>query len=152
MNKIDNLMQLFDNVLGFREGTDSHDKAVSTFRSALVAALKPGEPVARFNWNSGGFEWLTKYDFEKHNMHPLYLAPPAQTPTVKEYLKVQPDTHCWDEDEQQDVWSYSKPMVEQMLAERDAVLRLALEAFDAVAGKGKLCDAAIAAIKRVLNG
>jgi hypothetical protein len=38
-----------------------------------------------------------------------------------------------------------------MIRERDAVLRQALEAFDAVAGKGKLCDAAIAAIKGVLN-
>ena len=41
-----------------------------------------------------------------------------------------PDTHCFDEDTQQDVWSYSRELVEQMLAERDAVLRQALSALE----------------------
>ena len=30
-----------------------------------------------------------------------------------------PDTHCFDDDTQQDVWSYSKELVEQMLAQAD---------------------------------
>jgi hypothetical protein len=33
------------------------------------------EPVARFNWNEAKFEWLTEYNYEKHHMKPLYLAP-----------------------------------------------------------------------------
>jgi hypothetical protein len=41
--------------------------------------------------------------------------------------------------------------IKHVVAERDAVLRQALEAFDAVAGKGKLCDAAVAAIKEILK-
>lgn len=31
----------------------------------------------------------------------------------------EPDTHCFDEDTQSDVWSYSKELVEQMLAQAD---------------------------------
>lgn len=31
----------------------------------------------------------------------------------------EPDTHCWDDDTQKDVWSYSKELVEQMLAQAD---------------------------------
>lgn len=30
-----------------------------------------------------------------------------------------PDTHCWDDDTQSDVWSYSKELVEQMLTQAD---------------------------------
>ena len=30
-----------------------------------------------------------------------------------------PDTHCWDEDTETEVWSYSKELVEQMLAQAD---------------------------------
>jgi hypothetical protein len=33
------------------------------------------EPVARFNWNEGKFEWLTPYKYELHHMKPLYLSP-----------------------------------------------------------------------------
>lgn len=40
----------------------------------------------------------------------------------------EPDTHCYDDDTQKDVWSYSKELVEQVLSERDAVLRQALDA------------------------
>jgi hypothetical protein len=36
----------------------------------------------------------------------------------------EPDTHCWDDDEQKDVWSYSKELAEQMLAESDAAIQL----------------------------
>ena len=43
-----------------------------------------------------------------------------------------PDTHCWDDDTGQDVWSYSRELVEQMLAERDAVLKMALSALERV--------------------
>jgi hypothetical protein len=31
-------------------------------------------PVARFNWNEGKFEWLTKYDYYKHHLKQLYIA------------------------------------------------------------------------------
>ena len=31
----------------------------------------------------------------------------------------EPDTHCYDDDTQKDVWSYSKELVEQMLAQAD---------------------------------
>lgn len=33
------------------------------------------QAVARFNWYKGGFEWLVPYNFDRHNMRPLYLAP-----------------------------------------------------------------------------
>jgi len=39
-----------------------------------LAALEAQEPVARFNWHLGKFEWLTKYNFAAHNMKPLFLA------------------------------------------------------------------------------
>lgn len=39
-----------------------------------LAALRAQEPVARFNWNRGKFEWLTKYNFVAHDMKPLFLA------------------------------------------------------------------------------
>ena len=41
---------------------------------AELTALKAQEPVARFNWHRGSFEWLTKYDYVTHNMKPLFLA------------------------------------------------------------------------------
>ena len=65
----------------------------------------------------------------------------------------EPDTHCWDEDTGQDVWSYSKPLVEQMLAERDAVLRLALEAleFTNLGGRRPDTPQIIAGIRKVLE-
>ena len=62
-----------------------------------------------------------------------------------------PDTHCFDEDEQKDVWSYSRELVEQMLAERDAVLKQALSALDENYGWVAHRLDAIAAIKKVLN-
>jgi hypothetical protein len=39
-----------------------------------LAALRAQEPVARFNWHLGKFEWLTKYNFVAHDMKPLFLA------------------------------------------------------------------------------
>ena len=33
------------------------------------------EPVGRWNWNEAKFEWLTKFDYHKHHMTPLYAAP-----------------------------------------------------------------------------
>ena len=33
------------------------------------------EPVGRWNWNEAKFEWLTKFDYYKHHMTPLYAAP-----------------------------------------------------------------------------
>ena len=44
-------------------------------QEALSRPIASAEPVARFNWGKGGFEWLTKYSFDKHNMKPLYLHP-----------------------------------------------------------------------------
>ena len=65
-----------------------------------------------------------------------------------------PDTHCWDEDTQSDVWSYSKELVEHMLAERDAALKQALEALywtTPIGGKPvKQTQDAMDAIKKVL--
>mgnify|MGYP006344779371 CR=1 FL=1 len=59
-----------------------------------------------------------------------------------------PDTHCWDDDTQSDVWSYSKELVEHMLAERDAALKQALEALWTTATPK--CEDAIKAIQEVL--
>ena len=33
------------------------------------------EPVGRWNWNEAKFEWLTKFNYYKHHMTPLYAAP-----------------------------------------------------------------------------
>ena len=41
---------------------------------ARIAELEKQEPVAQFNWNAAKFEWLTKYDYHKHHLKPLYLA------------------------------------------------------------------------------
>jgi len=51
---------------------------------AMVAAAKQQEPVARFNWNEGKFEWLTKYDYYKHHMKPLYLMPPTAAQAARQ--------------------------------------------------------------------
>ena len=48
----------------------------------------------------------------------------------------EPDTHCWDEDTGQDVWSFSKGQVDQMLAERDAAIQLMRRALDELARLG----------------
>ncbi len=65
-----------------------------------------------------------------------------------------PDTHCFDDDTQQDVWSYSKELVEQVLSERDAVLRQALDALywtTPIGGKPvKQTQDAMDAIRKVL--
>ena len=53
-----------------------HTLAVQRFQEAQD--LKQQEPVAQFNWNKGGFEWLTEYSYDKHNMKPLFLAAGAQ--------------------------------------------------------------------------
>ena len=62
------------------EGESLERCAIEALRAALTAAAQPASqeqstcrPVARFNWHKGGFEWLTPYKFEKHNMRPLYL-------------------------------------------------------------------------------
>lgn len=46
----------------------------------------------------------------------------------------EPDTYCWSEDTHEDVWSYSKELVTAMIAERDAVLKIALDALDHACG------------------
>ena len=61
-----------------------------------------------------------------------------------------PDTHCWDDDTQSDVWSYSKELVEHMLAERDAALKQALDALE-VSWKTDEGEAAIQVIRKLLN-
>ena len=60
-------------------------EVIDALRAALADGdkLSPGEPVARFNWNEGKFEWLTKYDYYKHHMKPLYLHPAPAVPEVK---------------------------------------------------------------------
>ena len=70
----------------------------------------------------------------------------------------EPDTHCYDDDTQKDVWSYSKELVEQVLSERDAVLKIALEALDHACGgrcnaEYNPCHARLAAdtIRKVLG-
>lgn len=66
----------------------------------------------------------------------------------------EPDTHCYDDDTQKDVWSYSKELVEQVLSERDAVLRQALNALywtTPIGGKPvKQTQDAMDAIRKVL--
>ncbi len=66
----------------------------------------------------------------------------------------EPDTHCYDDDTQKDVWSYSKELVEQVLSERDAVLRQALDALywtTPIGGKPvKQTQDAMDAIRKVL--
>ena len=37
-----------------------------------AASQLSAEPVARFNWDSGDFEWLTKYEYNLHHMKPLF--------------------------------------------------------------------------------
>jgi hypothetical protein len=50
------------------------DKTITAIRAHLDNT-KDVEPVARFNWNEGKFEWLTPYKYELHHMKPLYLSP-----------------------------------------------------------------------------
>ena len=46
-------------------------------------------PVARFNWGKGGFEWLVPYEFDLHNMRPLYLCQqPTQAASVEPVASV----------------------------------------------------------------
>jgi hypothetical protein len=47
--QIDELMLLFDDVLSYREGTDSQDKAIAAFRAALEATLANIEQIEREN-------------------------------------------------------------------------------------------------------
>ena len=93
----------------------------------------------------------------------------------------EPDTHCYDDDTQKDVWSYSKELVEHMLAQADKdfsdgmtvvhlqvadqmrrkyepVLKIALEALDHACGgrcnaEYNPCHARLAAdtIRKVLG-
>ena len=44
---------------------------------------------------------------------------------------IKPDTHCFDEDEQKDVWSYSEALVAQIRAEDQARIRELEEALEA---------------------
>ncbi len=59
--------------------------------------------------------------------HPNAKSPTYGTEGAACFDLPEPDTHCFDADTEQDVWSYSKELVEQMLAERAAVLNMALE-------------------------
>ena len=57
-----------------------------------------------------------------------------------------PDTHCWDEDTQKDVWSYSKELVEQMLAQASAA-RIAAQTENETL-KGKLAKSGLDARRK----
>ena len=62
------------------------EEAITALREAL-AEQEEQEPVGRWNWNEAKFEWLTKFDYHKHHMTPLYAAPQP--------LKQEPDDLDW---------------------------------------------------------
>jgi len=71
MNKLDLIIDALEQSKPInKESSISFDKHLK----ALAAAreLRALEPIARFNWNEAKFEWLTKYDYHKHHMTPLY--------------------------------------------------------------------------------
>lgn len=51
MTKLEELLTLFDNVLGFREGTNAQTKAIATFKAALSAAIKPNVEIDSAQWD-----------------------------------------------------------------------------------------------------
>lgn len=65
---------------------DAHELVAAAMAVMVHEAnvLKSQKPVARFNWNKGGFEWLAEYSYDKHNMKPLFLAAGAQPAPVPE--------------------------------------------------------------------
>ena len=73
----------------------SYAQGIEDGRNCLADKETPAvDPVARFNWRLGGSEWLTKYDYDKHNMKPLYLGTPqAQQPQLLT------DDEIWNDDE-----------------------------------------------------
>jgi hypothetical protein len=87
MNKIDELMALFDAVFSYQSDTDACDKARIEFRQALEAALKPGKPIYQTQM-LGTKLWYDQghldYEYHKkcgHTCRVVYTAaPPAQTP------------------------------------------------------------------------
>jgi len=70
MNKLDliiDALELFHDTLMTKEERNLLVKALAAARE-----LRDMKPVARFNWNEAKFDWLTKYDYHKHHMTPLY--------------------------------------------------------------------------------
>ena len=56
--------------------TDADAKTLAEIAwEAALAEQAEQEPVGRWNWNEAKFEWLTKFDYYKHHMTPLYTAP-----------------------------------------------------------------------------
>ena len=53
----------------------SVQKRLATQWGYVKADQAEQEPVGRWNWNEAKFEWLTKFDYHKHHMTPLYAAP-----------------------------------------------------------------------------
>lgn len=53
----------------------SVQKRLATSWGYAKAEQAEQEPVGRWNWNEAKFEWLTKFDYHKHHMTPLYAAP-----------------------------------------------------------------------------
>jgi hypothetical protein len=49
--------------------------AAQALENAAPAQPVKQEPIGRWNWNEAKFEWLTKFDYHKHHMTPLYAAP-----------------------------------------------------------------------------
>lgn len=59
---------------------EQRDCAEEAWHAALAWLRSQGEPVGRFNWETGEFEFLVPWDYETHNMKPLYLAPRPAIP------------------------------------------------------------------------
>ena len=67
-----------DTAYGLAESGRAEHKyatALATIRAARAHEQAEQEPVGRWNWNEAKFEWLTKFDYYKHHMTPLYAAP-----------------------------------------------------------------------------
>jgi len=66
--------ELEGEVIGYKRIVSDSEAAGAVTPCSKCAELAAQEPVARFNWDSGNFEWLTKYKYDLHHMKPLYLA------------------------------------------------------------------------------
>lgn len=60
------------------------------WRAALAWLRSQNEPVGRFNWETGEFEFLVPWDYETHNMKPLYLAPRPAIPAGWQLVPKEP--------------------------------------------------------------
>ena len=81
------------NVISERyQNTEKREAAITALREALAEQAEQ-EPIGRWNWNEAKFEWLTKFDYHKHHMTPLYAAPVrTKDLTDDEIMKINVDT------------------------------------------------------------